>query len=425
MSPAHNLILILALLASVQTSLSPLGRGADCRNSQECRQLAMEAAGRKDYETFHDLAWRVMQTGPKNDPGSMLLLARAQSLSGRPGDALVMLRRLALMRTPGAPNDAATSEDFAAVRLLAGWSEVEARLAGAPAPAAVMSGFSRTSPVESGFSRTTASTTENLRFTTPLFTPAGLAYDAVSRRFIVGDRHARKLTVVDEFSLHVANLASGFADIAALEIDPREGTLWVVSADDEQTTLHKLQLVSGRALGAYTVPASFKPARFVDVAVTSGGAVLALDRAGCRLFRLRSKEQALELAVTLPERPASMAPAADSLVYVAHADGVTRADTASRAATPLKAGAGVDLRGIVRLRWHQGSLIAVQAAGDGVYRAIRIALDPARRTATGITVLEGSLRTTDPTAATVVSGVLYFLESGEGAEMIVRRIPLR
>lgn len=415
MPPAHTLILTLALLASVQTSSSPPGRGADCRDSQACRQLAMDAAGRKDYEAFHDLAWRVMQTGPTNDPGSMFLLARAQSLSGRPGDALVMLRRLAPMRVPGAPNDAATSEDFAAVRALAGWSEVEARLAGAPMPA----------PVASGFSRTTTSAADTLRFTAPIFTPAGLAYDAVSRRFIVGDRHARKLAVVDEFSHHVANLASGFADIAALEIDPHEGTLWVVSADTEHTTLHKLQLVSGRALGVYAVPASFRPARFVDVAATSGGGVLVLDRAGRRLFRLRPKGQALELAVTLPESPASMAPAADGIVYVAHPGGVTRADTASRAATPLKAGAGVDLSGIVRLRSHRGSLIAVQAAGDGDYRAIRIALDPARRTATGITVLEGSLRTPDPTAATVVSDVLYFLASGEGAEMIVKRIPLR
>ena len=102
---------------------------------------------------------------------------------------------------------------------------------------------------------------ESLRFTTPPFTPAGLAYDAVSRRFIVGDRDARKLAVVDEFSQHVANLASaqstGFGQITALEMDSRLGNLWVVSADDPQTRLHKLQLVSGRSLGSYELPERF------------------------------------------------------------------------------------------------------------------------------------------------------------------------
>ena len=58
----------------------------------------------------------------------MYLLARAQSLSGRPGDALVMLRRLAQL---GVPTDAAENDDFRRVRALAGWAEVEALIASA------------------------------------------------------------------------------------------------------------------------------------------------------------------------------------------------------------------------------------------------------------------------------------------------------
>src|SRR4029453_8764066 len=77
-------------------------------------------------------------------------------------------------------------------------------------------------------------TSAELRFTSPM-APAGLAYDGVSLRCIVADREARRLAVVDEFSQHVANLASaqsaGFGSIAALEIDPRQGNLWVVSSD--------------------------------------------------------------------------------------------------------------------------------------------------------------------------------------------------
>ena len=63
-----------------------------------------------------------MQKGPRNDPELMTLLARAQSLSGRPGDALVMLRRLAQL---GASVDLG-NDDFERVRALPAWPELAA-----------------------------------------------------------------------------------------------------------------------------------------------------------------------------------------------------------------------------------------------------------------------------------------------------------
>ena len=69
-----------------------------------------------------------VQKGPKEDASLMYLLARAQSLSGRPHDALVMLLRLA---DRGITTDAASNEEFAAVRRLPQWPDVEARLRGA------------------------------------------------------------------------------------------------------------------------------------------------------------------------------------------------------------------------------------------------------------------------------------------------------
>ena len=87
----------------------------ECREPQACRELALEARARGAFETFHDLAWRAVQTGQPNDPELMYLLARAQAVSGRRRDALVMLRRLA---EAGFVNDAATHEDFRRVREL-------------------------------------------------------------------------------------------------------------------------------------------------------------------------------------------------------------------------------------------------------------------------------------------------------------------
>src|SRR5688500_9738972 len=81
--------------SNVASSPATQRPAAECPAWQECRQLALDARARGEYERFHDLAWRTVQTGPANDAALMYLLARAQSLSGRPHDALVMLRRLA------------------------------------------------------------------------------------------------------------------------------------------------------------------------------------------------------------------------------------------------------------------------------------------------------------------------------------------
>src|SRR4029077_20139728 len=116
-----------------RASPHPQAAADACRTVAECREQARAAAARGDYEVFHDLAWRAVQKGKPNDPDLMLLLARAQSLSGRPGDAIVMLGRIADLGP--LPDGAAASDDFRVVRLLPGWPALEARLSGKPAPA--------------------------------------------------------------------------------------------------------------------------------------------------------------------------------------------------------------------------------------------------------------------------------------------------
>src|SRR5688500_3309334 len=70
-------------------------RAPDCTDWRECRQMVESALDAGEVEQAQDLAWRAVQRGPKDDAGLMFLLARAQSRSGRPHDALVMIRRLA------------------------------------------------------------------------------------------------------------------------------------------------------------------------------------------------------------------------------------------------------------------------------------------------------------------------------------------
>ena len=246
------------------------GRDVGCSEWRECRRLALAAADLREYERFHDLAWRAVQLGPARDPLLMSLLARAQALSGRPHDALVMLDRLADM---GVALDADTNDDFVVTRRLPGWPAVIAhidrvRQAARPGPTAPIA----TAPVAAAPAANASATAappvaptpvanipspaplEAIRFSANAFTPAGLAYDAVSQRFLFGDRLARKLFVVSERSQHANDFAraesAGFQEIAAIEIDAKRGDLWVVSVAPAAGTgtLHKLQLVSGRLL---------------------------------------------------------------------------------------------------------------------------------------------------------------------------------
>ena len=134
-SPLQSLQMIFAIPALLLSLGSIVAAQPEptCTRSQECRQMALDAASREDFEAFHSLAWRAVQTGKPNDAELMFLLARAQSLSNRPSDALLMLRRLA---ERGIVTDAATEPDFDAARRLPGWPELEAIMNRAAAAAA-------------------------------------------------------------------------------------------------------------------------------------------------------------------------------------------------------------------------------------------------------------------------------------------------
>ena len=97
---------------------------------------------------------------------------------------------------------------------------------------------SQCQPVHSGSAAADAAlgAGEVLRFSGARFVAAGLAYDAVSHRFVIGDRDGRKLQVVGVGLDHAVDLvraeSAGFFDVQALDIDTRRGDLWVVSADE-------------------------------------------------------------------------------------------------------------------------------------------------------------------------------------------------
>ncbi len=457
MTPIALMLLVLSALTCAE---SP-ARAQGCREWQECRQLALDAAARQDFNAFHDLAWRALQAGPKNDPALMTMLARAQSLSGRPHDALVMLQRLAAM---GVVTDAATNDDFSGVRALPSWPEFEARVyketSGIPAPdkgvpappvaaaTPVMRDPSRPdaarvetpkvdakaeSPTGGTKTKAGARAPAPLIFSAPDLAAVGLGYDAVSGRFIVGDRKDHRLLVVGERSGRLASLAgvdAGFDEVSAFEIDAGEGDLWVVSSSSRSrsSTLHKLQLISGRVLTSIPLSTEDGPGRFTDVAVTPQS-ILVLDGEGRRIYRAAKKGRSLEIVARLaaPEC-ASLAPAADGVAYAAYDRGILRVELTTRAMTVVESAPQTSLEGLRWIRWHRGSLIAIQGGSGGPFRLLRIRLDdPGRRVKT-VDVLDGNVSLAGPTSATLSGGAVYYLSpvGTPGTDQVeVKKLPLK
>ncbi|HEY2904872.1 MAG TPA: hypothetical protein VGJ29_03170 [Vicinamibacterales bacterium] len=354
----------------------------------------------------------------------MYLLARAQSLSGRPHDSLVMLRRLAEV---GFITAATTDDDFRRVRELRQWTEVEAVIGAVP----------RTPEVSRPTVAVPSSSEDALRIPGEVVGSAGLAYDRVSSRFVVADARLQKLIVIDEQSRHRVDLvtasSAGFYDITGLEIDPRRGNLWVVSAQpaaaapsgSPASAVHKLQLVSGRPLDRIPVPADLQPCRLADVAVTRDGDVLLLDTIGNRVLRLRQATRTFTTVATLHvQGSTSLAAAEGRIVYVAYASGIARVDTLTGAVKALANPRDVALDGFERIRWAGDSLVGVQHVPDASQRVVRIRVADTR--AVGIDIIDSGTAT-DRSVVTVSGAEFYFLvhRLGDDADdVVIRRRPI-
>jgi hypothetical protein len=423
----RGVALLLVLVSANAPSAQPAPQIA-CATSAACAQMAADAITQSEFETAHDLAWRAVQLGPHNDAASMYLLARTQSLSGRPHDALVMLRRLAALGFR--PDEVETLDDFRRVRALADWPDALAALRGtlASASARVESPASdggTTSPKRPE-RREGRPVAPGLPIPSSVITPVALAYDAVSDRFVVADENSDTLKIVDERTGHVINLVSrgwsGAYRPTALAIDPRRGDLWAAGVETTdgvpRSALHKLQLVSGRLLQTVPLPTDAGAVRLVHLAVGSR-AVFALDAAGRRVFALAdgaTEARVVANLVTITD-PVSIALAGDNVLYVAHAKGLARVDLRARTRLPIAVPTTVDLTDLQSISWHEGSLFAIQRNASGAHAATRIRLDARGTTATSLETLGPAVTR----AAGVYGGIFYYVASeSDGVGMILR-----
>jgi hypothetical protein len=257
-------------------------------------------------------------------------------------------------------------------------------------------------------------------------TPAGIAYDGVSRRFIIGDRADNKLVIFDAVFNQATDMtaaaSAGFFGLSAVEIDHRRGDLWVAnSSAGRRSALHKLQLVSGRVLFDVPVPESFGATSFVDAAVLADGHVLLLDAAGRRLLAVAPGTRTFHrLAGADADGLESMAVVNGTAAYAAHAGGLLRIDLGSHAVSEVR-GAPSGLR---RVRSDGRSIVGVQAS-DGGHRVVRLRLDANGRRVTAVEVLDKAVHLPDPSALTVTSDGIFYITLVKGAPAIRHLKPRR
>ena len=140
-----------------------------------------------------------------------------------------------------------------------------------------------------------AATPGKLKFTTVL-NPSALVYDAVSKRFIIADRRARRIAVIDESTGQVATLVGAqgaLGDIGGMAIDPKQGDLWVITATGTGTVLHRMQLISGRVLS--TVPLEKIREPVVAMTFAAGSGLVVGDSTGT-VWRVRAGGRVDKLA---------------------------------------------------------------------------------------------------------------------------------
>jgi len=456
--------LVLLILLAILIAARPIQAQSACGSAPECRDLAVAAQQRGDVETFHDLAWRAVQTGPRNDAALLLLLARAQSLSGRAGDALVMLQRLAARGID--ISDANTSDDFRRVRNLPAWAEWKGIAAPAsdspttpPAtavspPAATATPSRAPSPSASPKSEAAAAKApapvgsskaaggapetvkppvdrdEALSLPSTVGSLAAMAYDGVSGRLVLADDSSGTLKVLSEVSGNAANLVSrgwgGPYKTTGIAIDPAHGDLWVVATANDDgsapapSVVHRLQLVSGRLLYSVPAPATSPEARFVAVAL-AGTAVYALDAAGRRLFELSTSGKTLRPRATIKvDDPASLAVGSDGVAFVAHGAGILRVTLANGQSTRVTAARGVDLRGLQSIARYHDTLFGIQRRDDGTLAAVRIRLAANGQRATRLDVIGEAAAS----AVAIMGNIFYYVGLQAAGSSVVQRVKL-
>jgi hypothetical protein len=262
-----------------------------------------------------------------------------------------------------------------------------------------------------------------LRLPPQLAPPTALAYDAVSGRFVLATADGDALHVLSEVSGHAVRLVAegwaGDAHPSAVAIDTRRGDLWVAVNSAQRSTLHQLQLISGRHLRAFDLPPDAGPAHLASLAV-GRDAIFALDARGARVFVVESGSSTPRVVSSLPpDLKATSLTAAPSSLYVSHAGGLVRIDLASGRTRPVAMPQDIGSAVLHSIAWEGSAILGILSSREGS-SAVRLFLDRGGRAITRVETLGPA----SAPVAILARDVFYYLAAAPDGEPLVRGIAL-
>jgi len=389
--PALTILLLLVTASTANQGASAVERfqtlQASLRRSRDRQDWRSNVASARELKEFMN-----------SSPGSLLELARAEIRVGEMADAARNLRQFARMGQSSRLLE--TSTEFAPVRNLAGFSEIQRTM-------------------EANRSSIGLASTAFLLSDSRLLAE-DLDYDPRAKQFLVTSVREKKIiSIVNRVVRDFAQAPDDWP-MLAVKVDSRRGLVWatevamqgfVFAAESDWgrsavlcydarngTLLRRIEGPRGSALG--------------DMTLTEDGDVIVSDGEGGGVYRVLPKNDVLERLdkgdFVSPQTPA-MHPDGKSIFVPDYLRGIGLLDLASKRVQWLSTENRFALNGIDGLYFDRGRLIAVQN-GTSPERVVAFTLNA---TLTGIEsekIIERSTPTIgDPTHGVMVDDGFYYI----------------
>jgi DNA-binding beta-propeller fold protein YncE len=333
---------------------------------------------KNDYRAWLDGAAKALALAPDH-PDLLISAARANAALGNESEALRCLRE-AVER--GAGLDLNTLPEFTGLTKSPGFEDIAA------------CAKTNLAPVARGkiFALVPDKTADS----------EGIAYDSAGRRLFVGTVHGEVLQINASGNTRPFVKGSGLREVYGLKVDWKRQLLWAVTgifpnlfADGPQKAdvgiggVHAYRLNSGELVEKFWFDERPILHGFNDLAVAQNGDVYVTDSATTAVYRLRSGEKKFEVFIRDARMPLPNGIALtpdDKNLYVAHIEGITLIEVATRKVQKLAVPMNASVNSIDGLAYRKGALVGVQNS-PYLARVVQIELSPDGRSVERVVIL--------------------------------------
>jgi hypothetical protein len=250
----------------------------------------------------------------------------------------------------------------------------------------------------------------------------GIAYDPVSRRLFAGiEGEILQIDAEGKVSRFVTG--NGLRQVLGIKVDPERRLLWAVSgrfpdvapgptpppADVGTGGVHVYHIDRAERIGAYEIDERPVLHGLNDIALARDGTVYVTDSTQGAIYRLKAGGTQLERwlqdsKLTLPN--GLVLSPDDKRLYVAHVEGISMIDTASRERKLLTLPANAAVNSLDGLAWDKGSILGMHTS---LYfrRTVRIHLAAKGTAIDKVTVVNARTPDFRQTTAAVADDKLY------------------